>query len=133
MDVLGGGEHPGGAPNDDAPAVGDGVVVGLEQDLVVHDGAEQLGALGGPEQHRPVLGDEVHREEFQLIADTRHQSTQRDALQQIPTLVVAEYRDRALFVCHVQRLPRQPPVRKGRTALPRPGWRRPAHPMFTAS
>jgi hypothetical protein len=53
-DVLGGGEHPGGAPNDDAPAVGDGVVVGLEQDLVVHDGAEQLGALGGPEQHRPL-------------------------------------------------------------------------------
>ena len=33
------------------PAFGDVVIVGLEEHLIVHHSAEQLGALRGPKQH----------------------------------------------------------------------------------
>ena len=45
LDLLGAGQQPGGPADDHAPALGDGVVVGLEKNLFVHHGGEQLGSL----------------------------------------------------------------------------------------
>ena len=56
------------ALDDHAPPLGDSVVVSLESYPAAHHSAEQLGALGSSEEHRPALGDEVDRKDLGLPA-----------------------------------------------------------------
>src|SRR6185503_11351598 len=83
-DVVVGTQHASVAPDDHAPTTGNAVVVGLKQHAVVDRSADQLGALGGTEQHRLVLHDEINREDLRVAIHARDEPSQRDAGQQTP-------------------------------------------------
>jgi hypothetical protein len=57
--------------DDHTPALGDVMVVGLENHLIVYHGADQLGALRGAKQDRSAPNYVVHREDLGLAANAR--------------------------------------------------------------
>jgi hypothetical protein len=73
------------------------MVIGFEQHLVVHDGAQQLGAFGRAEQQCPVPRDEIDREDFGPTIQSGDEPAERAAGQQVPALVLGEFYDR--LVC----------------------------------
>ena len=76
------------------PAFGNAMVVGLEQHVIVDRSAHQFGALGGAEQQRPVLDDEVDREDVRPAIDAGDEPPQRDARQKIPAFRLRQDGDR---------------------------------------
>src|SRR5262249_24085812 len=88
------------ALHDHAPALGNTVIVGLKQHLVVDSGADQLGPLRRAEQYCPVLDNEVDWKDRWLAIDARDKSPQRDARQQIPAFTLREDGDRLRFYGH---------------------------------
>ncbi len=77
--LFSGAKCTGHALDDDAPAFGHGVIVGLEENVIVDCCADQLGALRGAEEHRAVLDDEIDREDLGLTVDACDESPDRDA------------------------------------------------------
>ena len=85
-----------GAAQHDAPALGDIVIVGFEHHVLVEHRRQQLGAFGGAEQQRPVLDDEVDREDLGPPGHRGDEAAQRDAGEQIPAVLLGELGDRRL-------------------------------------
>src|SRR6478735_1423492 len=83
-----------------APAFGNAMVVGLEQHVIVDRSAHQLAALGGAEQHSPVLDDEVDREDVRPAIHACDEPSQRDARQKIPAFRLRQDGDRLRFFVH---------------------------------
>src|SRR5271155_3036730 len=80
-------KRAGHALQDDAPAFGHGVIVGLEKNVIVDCRAHQLGALRSAEKHGAVLDDEIDREDLGLTVDACDESPESDAGKQIPAFV----------------------------------------------
>src|SRR5690606_6797172 len=62
-------EHPCLAAGDDAPGVVGLDVVDLERDVLVHDDAEQLAALRGPEDQPVAVDGVVDRGDVHLVEE----------------------------------------------------------------
>ena len=87
FDLLLGAQRARGAFDDHAPSLGDVVVIGLEQHVIVDRGADQLGALCGAEQHRATLDDVIDREDLGPAVDAGDEPPQRDTCQKVPAFV----------------------------------------------
>jgi len=69
---------------DDAPALGHVVIIGLEKDVIVDRCAHQLGALRSADEHSAVLNDEVDWKDLGLTVHTGDEPPESDASQQVP-------------------------------------------------